>query len=603
MSIVIHSAITLGLQVVPLTIEAALGSGFAGVQLLGLPHDYARDAKERIRAAIESLGISLPARRLIVSVRPSELLKPFKAGLEHLDLPCTIAILAALAEMQTPPKMKSGQSHLKNMLPLLRQSRHFFAGHLTLCGEILPLESSLPFELLALQEFKENSLFWFCPHPERRLSFPSSSMRCIVSLSDCVSQLQHNSSPVSAAQFHHTQEHRNLEETPSSGASSLSDTHFQRLERIESTFRKFERCPALALAMCIAAAGKHHLLLAGSPGCGKTFALRQFKHLLPPLTEQERMEVALIHGRAPAHFVERPFRNPHHSASGAALLGGSQLQPGEVTLSHHGILFLDELAEFPRPALESLREPLDEQKISLSRAKGRIELPAKFLLTAATNPCPCGYYFSRTEQCRCKVGSPQKYQQKLSGPLLERFDILLLVDHLLELPEWASPQARNSNLSPLTQGAMSWMEALLKNPEEWILHFMKVQESAWQSSGEKQPLHLSPELSALATQKAWSTRKTLRIQNLYNTLSNLFPDSSKQCLHPDTKLIIAEELRHLETTLQFGVCDLTAFAGASNLKKNAETHDNISCHENSQGSRRRTLEEEFSNGQDNLGGG
>ncbi|MEY4065616.1 MAG: hypothetical protein RIR26_1824 [Pseudomonadota bacterium] len=602
MSVIIHSAVTSGLQVIPLTIEAALGSGFAGVQLLGLPLDYARDAKERIRAALESLGLTLPARRLIVSVRPSEWLKPFKSGLEHLDLPCAVAVLAALAELQNPPKLKSAQLRLKNILPVLQQARHLFAGQLTLSGDVLPLEQSLPFELLALQSQHEKALFWFQPHPDKPLSFPSPALLRVSSLEQCLVHLLENTLPLSTPCVDAASQHSSAEGNFTLPASPSTDTLRQRMARIEATLRKFESFPALALALCTAAAGRHHLLLAGSPGCGKTFALRQFKHLLPPLSEEERMEVALIHGRAPAQVPERPYRSPHHSASGAALLGGSQLQPGEVTLAHHGVLFLDELAEFPRPALEALREPLDEKTISLSRARGRVELPAKFLLTAATNPCPCGFYFSRTEQCRCKVGSPQKYQQKLSGPLLERFDLLLLLDHLLDRGEMLSPSCASAPLSPLNQLAVAWMRDFLSDPQRWISHFIAVQSRAWQSGADSLSLQLSAEVASTAGRKAWSTRKSMRIQSLCQTLVQLFSLLPNRSSCPDTWIAIAEELRNLETALQSGVCVLTSFAGPQNLKKNSETHDTPECVMAPQGPRQ-TGEEDFSYGQNNSGGG
>lgn len=562
MAITIHTAVTMGLQVIPITIEAALGSGFSGLQILGLSQEYSRDARERIRAALEGLGLTLPARRLIVSARPSEILKNFKSGMEHLDLPCAIAVLAALAEQQNVPRVACAP--IKKLSAALKSKPHYFAGQLSLSGDILPLKCSLAFEILALK--KENPLEILCCNPAR-ITSPQSlehALRVSTTLKECIQILVqndvHEATPIC----------KKLDKTfPRNNSEQVQISLEQRAEKVMNTLSQFEHIPALALALCLSAAGRHHILLAGSPGCGKTYALRTLKNLLPPLTHEERVEVALVHTRDPHEITERPFRSPHHSASSAALLGGSLLQPGEVSLAHHGALFLDELAEFPRPSLEALREPLDERKISLSRARGRIELPAHFLLAAATNPCPCGYVFSRTHQCRCAVGSPLKYQQKLSGPLLERFSILLLLDDLFDSHQ------HSETTSPILQTtSKKFFRAYKSDPLIFSKHFVQVQDSLWTDNAQRSRFNLQNHaLLELAHNKNWSTRTLHRISQLTETLSTFFTGILSEILDIHEFPTLAEELRQLERTLQAGVRLLTPLSTPFTLKKAADTHD------------------------------
>ena len=572
MSVVICSAVTLGLQVVPVSIEAALGSGFSGVQLIGLPQEYARDARERIRAAIEGLGISLPARRLIVSIRPSETLKQFKTGLEHLDLACAVAILAALAQQQNVPRINCG--NLKKIVLELSKNKHLFAGQITLAGEILPLENPLPFEILALKKETTHQIIWCNYGRITHNQQTTSSFHRTTSLQHCLQLLSTGSCVVEATE--EPSVFYAIKNTDESINATMSNHEIinERQNTIRSALGRFEHIPVLGLALCLAAAGRHHLLLAGSPGCGKTFALRNLRHLLPPLLPEEKMDVALVQNRSPHDVKERPFRSPHHSASSAALLGGSLLQPGEVSLAHHGTPFLDELAEFPRPSLEALREPLDEEKISLSRARGRVELPAKFQLLAATNPCPCGYVFSRTRQCRCAVGAPLKYQQKLSGPLLERFSILLLVDDLIERDNNFTATEQFDSLKSLKKLGYHWLRVFRQNQLEWAKHFIEVQNSLWKTTRDAPRVsEVNEALSRRSVEKDWSARTHGRISSLLVTLTTLFKNEFHCNLSNDEWVAVAEELRGLEQTLQLGVQLLTPLTTPQLLKKGQPPHD------------------------------
>ena len=319
MAVLTYSAVAVGLKVLPVVIEAALGQGFSGLQIIGLPNDYCRDARERIRASIEAVGMSLPARRLIVSVRPSESLRQFKCGLEHLDLACAIAIVAALAEQTSPPKHKS--LNLLQVKKALDASKCFFTGQLTLTGEILPQENSLPFELISLQTDTNQRVF-FSTSENSTEDKDASEWHIVCTLSDCLNALN-NWTPERSRTSHRTYD------TPCRTHSLKHSEGDQclRTDNLKQTLFQFSQQPALALGIYLAAAGRHHLLVSGSPGCGKTFALRAMQSLLPPLAQQERMEIALIHNRNSSGVSERPFRSPHHSAWAPLSLAAHSFSP------------------------------------------------------------------------------------------------------------------------------------------------------------------------------------------------------------------------------------------------------------------------------------
>ena len=576
----IFSAVCIGMQVVPVTVEAALGQGFSGLQFIGLPQDYARDARERIRSSLESLGVSLPARRLVVSVRPSETLKLFKGGLEHLDLPCAIAILAALADSPSESKKNAG---LLNAIALnLKEGTHLFAGQLTLSGRLLVPEYILPFELLLLETGSAAAKVWSATVPSKISRAPKKHFIHVESLKDCLHALSQNNrlnrtdsdSAADEAELSGVSQSA-TNATAASAGSNVDANSENQIHKIISFFEKFSSTPSVAAVLAVAAAGRHHILFAGSPGCGKTFALRHLSDLLPPLSHREQLEVALIRQRDPCPTDSRPFRHPHHSASAAALLGGSLLQPGEVSLAHHGLLFLDELAEFPRPALEALREPLDERKITLSRARGRIELPADFLLASATNPCSCGFFFSRTQSCRCAGNAPLKYQQKLSGPLLERFSLLLLMDELLDDDQRT---AGSDSASPLAELAHGWQQAFNRAPEQWAHQFVKVQNELW-SSTPVYPAGTLPEtllllLETQAKSQKLSSRTLFHLKKLLVTLTSLFPEqiSSWNC---HKTLASVQQLRSLESALRKGASFLAPTEQHSFLKNSGKEPDSF----------------------------
>jgi magnesium chelatase family protein len=550
----------------PVTIEAALGNGFSGVQLIGVPQEYARDARERIRAALEFVGCPLPARRLVVSFRPVEVLRNFRSGLEHLDLPCAIAILAVLADQPSVPQKL--RSQLSSVAAALRENEHLFAGQLTLSGELLPPQQSLPFELIALGESCRTPVFWSNIELQHDRRTSQQSFVRVKTLRECTERL--------IAGDTIDQQSGSLAKTTSITTPFKQNRGYvsEDANGVGQFFEKFVNTPVLAVALALACAGRHHILLAGSPGCGKTYALRHFKNLLPPLDARQQLEVALIHQRDIDATSERPYRHPHHSASAAALLGGSLLQPGEVSLAHHGVLFLDELSEFPRPALEALREPLDEKKITLSRSRGRVELPADFLLTAATNPCACGYFFSKQQSCRCVGNSAVKYQQKLSGPLLERFPILLLMDHLQ--PQHG--ESAHPSTTTLCQLAEEWAVRYRENPQLWNEHFTRVRDSSWSVDAKRQHLTVAERLVETVKSRAEQQQKSARVQSLLGavtvTACELFPDIATSW-DADKFAQAIEQLRDFEASLRQGVKFMTPFTAEHLLKETLQRNDTL----------------------------
>ena len=258
--------------------------------------------------------------------------------------------------------------------------------------------------------------------------------------------------------------------------------------------------PKACVALLVAAAGKHSILIAGEPGIGKSFSLKRIPSLLLPLEESEKIEVKLIHSRS--DVIEKPFRFPHHSATAAALVGGSSLKPGEVTLAHRGILFLDELAEFPRSSLEALREPMDSGCVTLSRSNGNIIYPAEFQLCATTNPCPCGYRFSRKKPCRCRDSESKKYLQKISGPLLDRFCLQL----------WLDSSESEEDLDIFSFHLKKCQQK--NNLKEFLLHFFKVQ---------KELFHKGESLKLFSGENNFSLRGKEKIAQIAFTFEKLFP--------------------------------------------------------------------------------
>jgi len=388
----VHSRARVGVAAPEVRVEVHLSGGLPSTQIVGLPEAAVRESRERVRAAILCAQFEFPARRITINLAPADL--PKEGG--RFDLPIALGILAASGQLD------------RDALEGLE-----FVGELALTGELRATAGVLPAALAAAQD-------------GRRLVVPAANL--------AEAHLAQRAMPIPArtllqvcASLRREQPWPSLEDCPAAcpadpaAPPDLADVRGQ---------------PQARRALEVAAAGGHHLLLCGSPGSGKTLLASRLPGLLPPLGEDEALEVAAIatvsgRGWDPARWRQRPFRSPHHTASAAALAGGgSTPRPGEISLAHHGVLFLDELPEWGRHALEVLREPLESGAITISRAATHTDFPARFQLVAAMNPCPCGWAGDPSGRCRCSGEVIARYRARISGPLLERIDLHLEVPRL-----------------------------------------------------------------------------------------------------------------------------------------------------------------------------
>jgi magnesium chelatase family protein len=385
---VLTSRALVGLAAPEVSVEVHLANGLPAFALVGLPDVEVREARDRVRAALQTSQFEFPQRRITVNLAPADL--PKEGGL--FDLAIALGILAA-----------SGQ------IPADALAQYEFSGELSLSGELRPVRGGLA---LARQAAESG----------RTLILPAANA-AEAALVNGVTILP---APNLLAVVAHLCRHTLLE--PYTGAPLAPPPSYPDLADVKGQVQARR-------ALEVAASGQHSLLFYGPPGTGKTMLAQRLPGLLPPLNDAEALETAAIHSVEgsfrPERWRQRPIRAPHHSASTAALVGGgSTPRPGEISLAHNGVLFLDELPEFDRRVLEALREPLESGHITISRAARRAEFPARFQLVAAMNPCPCGYHGHPDGRCRCTPEQIARYRGKLSGPLLDRIDLLLEVPML-----------------------------------------------------------------------------------------------------------------------------------------------------------------------------